>query len=105
MAPGFYYWDCWGFNEAFLYLNPYLLASGILVLILGVLALAWSFKAFPPKSILTSTAYTILWLLERGKLPQLTAAPNSLRILRPRKAPNMLIRALNLKLNHLKLNT
>lgn len=58
-----------------LYLNPWLSALGVFVLALGASVFVWVSRVFPPKSILKSTAYTILWFARRGKAVPVRRGP------------------------------
>ena len=52
-----------------LYSVPWLAIPGVLFLGLGVIILVWAFREFPPRRILRSTAYTILWLTKGRRAP------------------------------------
>ena len=58
-----------------LYLNPWLAALGVLVLALGASIFIWVSKVFPPKSILRSTAYTVLRFARRGRTALIERGP------------------------------
>lgn len=59
-------WTFFGLSTAF-YLNPFLAVAGFSTLAFGAHIFAWAFKVFPPKSVLGSTANTILWFVGKRK--------------------------------------
>ncbi|RLF13680.1 MAG: hypothetical protein DRN06_08265 [Thermoprotei archaeon] len=58
-----------------LYLNPWLAAISVLVLALGVSILIWVSRVFPPRSILRSTAHTVLRFARRGRAAPVKRGP------------------------------
>jgi protein-S-isoprenylcysteine O-methyltransferase Ste14 len=58
-----------------LYLNPWMAAFGVLTLTFGVSISIWIFRMFSPRSILRSTAYTVLWFTRRGKTTPVKRGP------------------------------
>lgn len=58
-----------------LYLNPWLATFGILIFTLGATIFMWVSKVFPLRSILRSTAYTILWFMNQRKVTPAKRGP------------------------------
>jgi len=58
-----------------LYLNLWLAVSGFLILAFGAFVFAWAFKVFPPRSVIRSTAHTILWFTGRRRIAPVKCGP------------------------------
>ena len=50
-----------------LYLNPWLCIFGILTLVIGTFIFIWVQKVFPLRTVLKSTASTLLWFMRRRR--------------------------------------
>lgn len=59
-------WTAFSLPTVF-YLNPLLAVAGFSAIAFGACIFAWSFKVFPPGSVLGSTANTILWFVGKKK--------------------------------------
>lgn len=58
-----------------LYMNPWLAIFGFIALTLGVSIFVWTFRMFPPRSILRSTAHTVVWFARRMRVAPAKRSP------------------------------